>query len=38
MLDAGRLIARGTPEQVRNDERVIHAYIGAHPEDAAHAG
>jgi len=38
VLDEGHLLALGTPEQVRNDERVISAYLGRQGARQAAAG
>ena len=38
VLDYGRKLSEGSAEQVRNDPRVIEAYLGAaEPSETAHA-
>ena len=34
VMNDGRVIMQGTPSEVRADQRVVDAYLGAHPETA----
>ena len=36
-MDQGRLLARGTPQEVLSDERVIAAYLGKPLDEHGHA-
>jgi branched-chain amino acid transport system ATP-binding protein len=35
VLDAGRVLARGAPDQIRNDPEVVRAYLGRRDKAAS---
>ncbi|MBB3180579.1 ABC transporter ATP-binding protein [Variovorax sp. Sphag1AA] len=37
VLNQGRILARGTPDEVRNNPEVITAYLGSHAKEVEHA-